>query len=100
MPDPENESELYALLANNANVIFLSNVTYHDPTSLRYVYQAVTEEDRWVVRISCTYIIGLGCSLHVTSKGFARYMTKYISKAEPSHIFNINESNRFYLAGD
>src|SRR5438105_14013574 len=33
---------------------------------------------------------------YVTSKGFARYMTKYISKAEPSHIFNVSEGNRYY----
>ena len=33
---------------------------------------------------------------YVTKKGFARYMTKYISKTEPTHLYNIQESNRFY----
>lgn len=28
---------------------------------------------------------------YVTDKGFARYMVKYISKREPSHVFNICE---------
>ena len=39
-------------LVNNAKCNFprpLSNVTYHNPTSLRYVYKAVTEENRWIV---------------------------------------------------
>ncbi|CAG8763698.1 17522_t:CDS:1 [Gigaspora rosea] len=30
---------------------------------------------------------------YITSKGFARYMAKYISKAEPTHLFNVYENN-------
>jgi hypothetical protein len=32
---------------------------------------------------------------YVTSKGFARYMTKYLAKTEPSHLFNIKDGNKF-----
>src|SRR3990170_9022284 len=32
---------------------------------------------------------------YVTSKGFARYITKYVTKAEPSHIFNITDNDKF-----
>jgi PIF1-like helicase len=32
---------------------------------------------------------------YVTSKGFARYMTKYMAKTEPSHVFNITENDKF-----
>jgi len=36
---------------NNENAIFLfANRTYHDPTSLHYIYKAITEEDRWIVQ--------------------------------------------------
>jgi hypothetical protein len=30
---------------------------------------------------------------YITDKGFARYMMKYITKREPSHVFNISENN-------
>ena len=64
----------------------LSNATYNDPTALRYVYKAVTEEDRWIVPFHAPTLLAWDthCNFqYVTSKGFARYMTKYISKAEP-----------------
>src|SRR6266498_1890050 len=32
---------------------------------------------------------------YVTSKGFARYVTKYVVKSEPSHIFNIMDNDKF-----
>src|SRR4051794_29010302 len=32
---------------------------------------------------------------YITSKGFARYMTKYMAKAEPSHVFNITDNDKF-----
>jgi len=77
----------------------LSRVTYHDQTSLRYIYKAITEEDRWIVPYHAPTLLAWNAHLnvqYVTNKGFARYMTKYISKSEPSHIFNINDGNRFY----
>jgi len=30
---------------------------------------------------------------YITDKGFARYMSKYIAKGEPTHIFNIQEND-------
>ncbi len=32
---------------------------------------------------------------YITSKGFAKYVTKYMTKSEPSHIFNITDNNKF-----
>jgi hypothetical protein len=32
---------------------------------------------------------------YVTDKGLAKYITKYIAKTEPSHLFNIREGNLF-----
>jgi len=121
MPDPENEPELYAKVRTHQIHTCrphlcggpppageqckrnfprpLSNTTYNDPTALRYVYKAVTEEDRWIVLFHAPTLLAWDahCNFqYVTSKGFARYMTKYISKAEPSHIFNVSEGNRYY----
>ena len=33
---------------------------------------------------------------YVSSRGFVKYMTKYITKTEPSHSFNIREGDRFW----
>jgi len=62
-------------------------------TQPRYVYKAITEEDRWIVPFHTPTLLAWDthCNFqYVTSKGFARYTTKYISKAEPSHIFLIS----------
>ena len=32
---------------------------------------------------------------YVTDRGFVRYMSKYIAKREPSHVFNIRENDLF-----
>ena len=32
---------------------------------------------------------------YITLKGFARYVTKYMTKSEPSYIFNITDNNKF-----
>ncbi|RHZ66852.1 hypothetical protein Glove_304g8 [Diversispora epigaea] len=32
---------------------------------------------------------------YVTNRGLARYITKYIAKPEPSHLFNIHESTNY-----
>src|SRR4051812_41978304 len=32
---------------------------------------------------------------YITTKVFARYMTKYIAKREPTHIFNIQEGDKY-----
>jgi len=121
MPDPDNEPELHAKVrmhqihtcqnrhcggpapsGEQCKRGFprpLSPITYHDQTSLRYIYKAITEEDRWIVPYHAPTLLAWDAHIntqYVTSKGFARYMTKYISKTEPSHIFNINDSNHFY----
>ena len=121
MPDPDNEPELHAKVrmhqihtcqnrhcggpapsGEQCKRGFprpLSPITYHDQTSLRYIYKAITEEDRWIVPYHAPTLLAWDAHLntqYVTGKGFARYMTKYISKTEPSHIFNINDGNHFY----
>jgi len=76
-----------------------ANQTYHNPTSLHYIYKATTKEDRWVVPYHAPTLLAWDAHSNVqyiTTKGFARYMTKYISKAEPTHFFNIKENNRYY----
>ena len=32
---------------------------------------------------------------YVTTRGFAKYMTKYIAKREPTHVFNIQEGDKY-----
>ena len=59
IPDPENELELYPHLCGGSPPVGqqckrhfprpFANQTYHDPTSLHYIYKATTKEDRWVV---------------------------------------------------
>jgi len=33
---------------------------------------------------------------YVTTKGFACYMTKYIAKVEPAHLFNVSEGDQYH----
>ena len=76
MPDPENEPELYAKVRTHQIHTHLcggppageqckrnfprplSNTTYNDPIALRYVYKAVTEEDRWIVPFHAPTLLG------------------------------------------
>ena len=32
---------------------------------------------------------------YVTTRGFAKYMTKYMVKREPTHIFNIKDGDKY-----
>jgi hypothetical protein len=110
MPDPINDMKKYAHIKYiHANAIVevlllmggmckrgfprpISNITYHDQISLRYIYKAIKEEDRWVVPYHAPTLLAWDAHLnmqYVTNKGFARYVTKYISKIEPSHILHV-----------
>ena len=64
-----------------------------------YLLKCSVTVDRWIVPFHAPTLLAWDahCNFqYVTSKGFARYMTKYISKAKPSHIFNVSEGNHYY----
>ena len=92
IPNPETEPELYAkVLAHQIHTCQphlcggpppvgeqckrhfprpLANRTYHDPTSLHYVYKAITEENRWVVPYHAPILVAWDAHLNV------QYVTK------------------------
>ena len=73
--------------------------TYEDPETRRFIYRCVHERDQYVVPYHAPTLLAWDAHMnvqYVSSRGFARYMTKYISKSEPSHVFNIREGDRFY----
>ncbi|GES75098.1 Pif1-like helicase domain-containing protein [Rhizophagus clarus] len=96
LPDPITESELYAKVkANQIHTCSIkcggqpapghtckkgfpqpfSPYTYYDNDTHRYIYKCIKPEDH--------------------SRGLARYLSKYISKSEPCHIFNVKEGDKF-----
>jgi hypothetical protein len=75
-----------------------SDTTHVDQNSCRYIYKCTKPEDQWVVPYHPETLMIWNAHMnaqYVTSKGFARYITKYIAKTEPSHIFNIAENDKF-----
>ncbi|EXX50623.1 PIF1-like helicase domain-containing protein [Rhizophagus irregularis DAOM 181602=DAOM 197198] len=73
-----------------------SQTTHYVKNEFRYVYRYLTEADSWVVPYHPAILLLWDAHINVqyiTDKGFARYMTKYITKREPSHIFNIYEND-------
>ena len=117
IPDPLHEPELYAaVLANQIHTCNnkcqgpapsgqtckkgfprpYSETTHYEEGNSRYVYKCLTEADSWVVPYHAPILLLWDAHInvqYVTDKGFARYMTKYITKREPSHIFNIHEND-------
>jgi len=117
MPDSIHEPELYAAVV--ANQIHTCNekcrgpappgqtckkgfprpyseTTHYEEGNSRYVYKCLTEADSWVVPYHPAILLFWNAHMNVqyiTDKGFARYMSKYIAKGEPSHIFNIQEND-------
>ena len=72
----------------------LSDVTYCSPNSLRYIYRRTKEEDRMVVPYHPGTLLVWKAHMnfqYVTSTGFAKYITKYVTKPEPSELFDISE---------
>ncbi len=75
-----------------------SDTTYIDPNSCRYIYKCTKPSDQWVVPYHPETLLIWNAHMniqYITSKGFARYFTKYISKCEPSHVFNIMDNDKF-----
>jgi hypothetical protein len=75
-----------------------SDTTYVDQDSFRYIYKCVKPIDQWVVPYHPETLLIWNAHMnaqYITSKGFARYFTKYVAKSEPTHVFNIMENNKF-----
>ena len=76
----------------------LSASTYEDPNTLRYIYECRHSKDQYVVPYHSATLLAWKAHInvqYVTTRGFARYMVKYINKPEPSHVFNIYDGDSF-----
>ncbi|EXX69470.1 PIF1-like helicase domain-containing protein [Rhizophagus irregularis DAOM 181602=DAOM 197198] len=117
LPDPLLEPELYsAVIANQIHTCNIkcqgpaplgqtckkgfpqpfSQTTHYEEGNVRYVYKCLTEADSWVVPYHAPTLLIWDAHMnaqYITDRGFARYMSKYIAKREPSHVFNINEND-------
>ncbi|CAG8468433.1 386_t:CDS:2 [Racocetra fulgida] len=97
-PDKCNGPPLPGEQCNKKFPAPLSHYTYLNPSSLRYTYRRTKEEDRWVVpNHAPTLLLWQGhCNFqYVSSKSFAKYMTKYITKPEQPGLFELREHNAY-----
>ena len=72
--------------------------TYYREDELRYVYRCISEKDRWVIPYHAPTLLIWDAHMniqYVTTRGLGRYLTKYVVKPEPSHVFNITEGNQY-----
>ncbi|CAH1766630.1 3589_t:CDS:2, partial [Entrophospora sp. SA101] len=124
VPDPLLEPELFQLVTTyqihrcvgekcgdpgtNANPCKkgfpqpLSNFTYCEQNSKRYIYRRTKDEDCWVVPYHPeTLLIWQGHInfQYITTFGFGKYVTKYATKPEPNEIFNIISNNKVFSGG-
>ena len=119
MPDPNLEPELYELVkkhqihtcdsrcggpappGSRCKKGFpqpYSNTTHEDPNSLRYIYRRTKEEDLYVVPYHAPTLFlwnGHVNFQYVTTRQFAKYMTKYVTKSEPTEYFDILEADAY-----
>src|ERR1051325_1340238 len=119
MPDPNLEPELYELVkkhqihtcdsrcggpappGSRCKKGFpqpYSNTTHEDTNSLRYIYRRTKEEDLYVVPYHAPTLLlwnGHVNFQYVTTKQFAKYMTKYVTKSEPTEYFDLHEADGF-----
>ena len=75
-----------------------SPVTYYKSEQLRYVYRCITPEDRWVVPYHPETLLIWDAHMnaqYVTSRGLGKYLTKYVVKPEPTHIFNVTDGDKY-----
>nr|CAG8646553.1 10458_t:CDS:2 [Entrophospora candida] len=76
----------------------LSKTTHCSPNSLCYIYQRTKPEDRMVVPYHPETLLFWKAHInfqYVTSTGFAKYITKYVTKSEPSELFDIDEKDEY-----
>jgi hypothetical protein len=119
LPDPNTEPELYAKVkANQVHTCSLkcggpaalghtckkgfprpfSPYTYFDTDTQRYIYKCVKPDDQWIVPYHPQTLMIWDAHMniqYVSSRKLASYLTKYIAKAEPTHVFNIKEGDKF-----
>ena len=119
LPNPDTEPELYAKVkANQVHTCSIkcggpaspghtckkgfphsfSSATYFDADTQRYVYKCIKAEDQWIVPYHAETLMIWNAHMnvqYVSSRKLAFYLTKYISKSEPSHVFNIQEGDKF-----
>ena len=119
MPDPDLEPELYELVkkhqihtcdsrckgpappGSRCKKGFpqpYSDTTYEDKNSLRYIYRRTKEEDLYIVPYHAPTLLlwnGHVNFQYVTTKQFAKYMTKYVTKSEPTEYFDLREADAF-----
>jgi len=72
----------------------LSDTTHEDEKTLRYIYKRTKEADRWIVPYHAPTLMlwnGHICFQYVTSAHLQKYLIKYVSKAEPSELFELYE---------
>jgi len=63
---------------------------------LRYTYKRVSEADQWVVPYNAKLLLlweGHCNVQYCTGTGLASYISKYVTKAEPKSLLNVQSSN-------
>jgi len=122
IPDPLKEKQLYDLVIahqihtcqvhlcgkprryNNVNDPCqkgfpqpLSATCYHPPGELRYRYARFKPDDQYVVSYNLQFLLIWKAHInvqYVTSEGLTKYVTKYVSKSEPTSIVNLPTEDR------
>ncbi|RHZ48674.1 hypothetical protein Glove_543g106 [Diversispora epigaea] len=76
----------------------LSERTYCSSNNLRYVYCRTKQEDQIIIPYHPeTLLIWRGHInfQYITTNGFVKYITKYVTKSEPSELFDISEEDSY-----
>ncbi len=77
----------------------LLETTYIISNSYYYTYKRTKPKDQWVVPYHALTLLlwqAHCCFMYVTSKFFAHYITKYITKPEPIRIFDLKEYDAYH----
>ncbi|GBB97610.1 hypothetical protein RclHR1_30110001 [Rhizophagus clarus] len=82
LPDSEKESELYKLVKTHQ--IHTCDLRCGEPAAPGEVCKKGFYDHTQNIHMKILIV-----------QGFARYMTKYIAKREPTHIFNIQEDDKY-----
>ncbi|CAH1766489.1 8786_t:CDS:2 [Entrophospora sp. SA101] len=75
-----------------------SPMTHENNELKKYIYYCRSSKDRWVVPYHAPTLIIWNAHIniqYVNTRGLARYLNKYVTKSEPSHIFNIREGDKY-----